>query len=198
MIKKSERFADSKMLVLEMFDVWGKAWGDKLKDNRPALLSMETIDIWTVSLVQAQMTQDEFEVALALSISAQLKWPPASPSDFLALARGHSDTDAANYYQVYEAAANGKYEHITAYVAAERFGFFEIVREPAFTASKRFKVIYEQVCQEYALDSAKFEQKQLQIERKRESDTLALEKKSMSLEEQSAIATAALAKLGIK
>lgn len=180
--------------VINACDAWALAFPTKFKHEEVA--THEFIDLWSIALQLLNAKDNEINTAIALSVTK--KWPPSSPYDFIALVRGGGIADTANYYQVYEAAANGKYEHITAYVAAERFGFFEIVREEAVTASKRFKVIYEQVCHEYALNSSAFDQKQLQIERKRESDTSELEKKSMSLKEQSDIATAALAKLGIK
>ncbi|MGO2018774.1 hypothetical protein [Psychrobacter sp.] len=180
--------------VINACDAWALAFPTKFKHEEVA--THEFIDLWSIALQLLNATDNEINTAIALSVTK--KWPPSSPYDFIALVRGGGIADTANYYQVYEAAANGKYDHITAYVAAERFGFFEIVREDAVKASKRFKVIYEKVCHEYALNSANFEQRQLKIECKREIDKLALEKKTISLERQSAIATAALTKLGLK
>lgn len=171
---QSELFMVSKGLVLEMFDCWGSAWGDKLKENRPERLTMQTIDIWTVSLVQAGMTQVEFDIAMPLSISAEREWPPSSPSGFLALARGKHTSQFPESYAAYIQAANGRYLHPVCHATAVRVGLWNMRNENEYVTKKLWNEIYPLVCVEYSQDIAKFEQNAIAIEHKRQSDMSAL------------------------
>lgn len=195
MIKNSELFTDSKMMVLEMFELWGTAWGDKLKNNRPSMLTMETIDTWTVSLVQAGMTQAEFDVALPLSISAELEWPPGSPSDFLALARGKHTSKFPAAYTAYIQAANGTYLHPVCHATAVRVGLWNMRNADEYVTKKLWNEIYPLVCAEYSHDSAKFNQNAIAIERKRQSDMPALAAPKIDSESQIQAAMTAIEKI---
>ena len=150
-------------MVLEMFELWGTAWGDKLKNNRPSMLTMEVIDIWTVSLVQAQMTQAEFEVALPLSISAELEWPP---SDFLALARGKHTSQFPEAYTGYTQAANGTYLHPVCYETAVRVGLWRLRSEDARFVYPSWKEVYQIVCNESLAGATHIQPVSHQIENK--------------------------------
>lgn len=195
MIKKSELFTDAKMMVLEMFELWGTAWGDKLKNNRPSMLTMETIDTWTVSLVQAQMTQAEFDIALPLSISAELEWPPGSPSDFLALARGKHTSQFPEAYTAYIQAANGTYLHPVCHATAVRVGLWNMRNEDEYVTKKLWSEIYPLVCAEYSHDSAQFNQNAIAIERKRQSDMPALAAPKIDSQSQIQAAMTAIEKI---
>lgn len=195
MIKKSELFTGAKMMVLEMFELWGTAWGDKLKNNRPSMLTMETIDTWTVSLAQAQMTQDEFDIALPLSISAELEWPPGSPSDFLALARGKYTSKFPEAYTAYTQAANGTYLHPVCHETAIRVGLWQMRNADEYVSKKLWNEIYPLVCAEYTQDSAKFEQNAIAIERKKQSDMPALAAPKIDSQSQIQAAMTAIEKI---
>lgn len=183
------------MLVLEMFELWGTAWGDKLKGNRPSMLTMDVIDIWTVSLVQAQMTQAEFDVALPLSISAELEWPPGSPSDFLALARGKHTSQFPEAYTAYIQAANGTYLHPVCHATAVRVGLWQMRNADEYVSKKLWNEIYPLVCAEYSHDGAKFNQNAIAIERKRQSDMPALAAPKIDSQSQIQAAMTAIEKI---
>lgn len=150
-----------------MFGVWGSTWGDMLKNNRPERLTMETINAWTVSLVQAEMTRAEFDVALPLSISAKRQWPPSTPRDFLALARGINNSQLPDVYTAYIQASNSFYLHPVCYQAAVRVGLRNIREGKERFVYPLFREAYERSCNEH-LSGASFSQPVLshQIENK--------------------------------
>lgn len=178
-----------------MFELWGTAWGDKLKNNRPSMLTMETIDIWAVSLVQAQMTQDEFNAAMPLSISAELEWPPCSPADFLALVRGKHTSQFPEAYTAYIQAANGCYLHLVCHATAVRVGLWQMRNADEYVTKRAWNEIYPLVCAEYSHDADKFNQNAIAIERKRQSDMPALAAPKAASESQIQAAISAIEKI---
>lgn len=149
-----------------MFDCWGRVWADQLKENRPERLTMGTIDMWTVSLVQAGMTQTEFDRAIPLSISATLEWPISSPSAFLALVRGEHTSQFPETYTAYAQAANGVYLHTVCYETAVRVGLLRLRSEDARYVYPSWKEAYQVVCNESLAGATHIQPVSHQIENK--------------------------------
>lgn len=182
------------MNVINVTETWASAFPNKFKFDE--IVTDRFVDIWAIALQVMNATDDEILMATAKSITKE--WPPSSPYDFIALVRGRDANAPPNHHEAYIQAANGNYLHPAAYAAAKRFGFDAIRVESAFTGAKKFKAIYDDACAEYAANPAQYDAQLSQIQQKTKSDTPALPMTKEQLQRQSDIATAALAKMGIK
>ena len=188
---QSEQYIECLGLVDALFTKWRSHFGSKLKDRQ--VLDLETAQMWAAALVMLQVTKHEIDLAFAVSITKL--WPPTTPADLLEPVRGGQVSPYPDSYTAYQQAANGNYLHPVCHETAKRIGTWELARQPEYVTKRQWEETYKQVCLEYSQDSAKFNQNQAAIEHKRQSDTKVLDKPKMSLEEQSAIATAALKKI---
>lgn len=175
--------------VIELFGYFKTNFGTKFKQEE---WGRDRVNMWAVALTELQITPREFSESTR-KVRHQ-SWQPTTPADFLALSREASN-EYPDSYTAYQQAANGNYLHPACHEAAKRIGVWELARQSEFIAIKKWNEIYKQVCLEHSQDSAKFNQNIAAIESKRQSDTKVLDKPVMTLEEQSAIATAALKKI---
>ena len=67
--------------VVDLFDLWKANFAGKLKNMD---LSLKRAETWTLALKMLGMTESEFKLATALSLT--LEWPPSAPADFYDLA----------------------------------------------------------------------------------------------------------------
>lgn len=188
---ESEQYLDYLILVKHLFDRWKLHFQDKLKDRK--VLDLKTAEMWSVALMLMQATEREMEAAFAVSITK--KWPPTTPADFLEPVRGVEVSLYPDAYTAYQQAANGNYLHPVCKETAKRLGTWELKSQAERITQPKWDKLYKQVCLEYSLDSAKFNQNQAAIESKHQADAKVLGKPILSLEEQSEIATAALKKI---
>lgn len=182
------------MNVINTAETWSHAFPNKFKYAE--IVTDRFIDIWSIALQLMNVTDEELMIATAKSITKE--WPPSSPYDFIALVRGKDKNAPPNYHEAYVQAANGNYLHPAAYAAAKRFGLDAIRVESSFTGAKKFKAIYDDSCSEYAANPDQYDAQLPQIAQKTQSNTPSLPMTKAALQRQSDIATAALAKMGIK
>lgn len=188
---ESEQYLDYLILVNHLFDRWKLHFQSKLKERQ--VLDLKTAKMWAVALMMMQVTEQEMESAFAVSITKL--WPPTTPADLLEPIRGSEVSPYPDAYTAYQQAANGNYLHPVCKETAKRLGTWELKSQAESITQPKWQRIYKQVCLEYSVDSAKFNQIHAAIESKYQSDTKVLYKPRLSLEEQSAIATAALKKI---
>lgn len=190
-MKASEQYLDCLVLVDELFKNWKAHFGSKLKERQE--LDLQTARLWSVALALLEVTENEFEIAFTQSLIQ--KWPPTTPADFVELARVEASTQFPDSYTAYTNAANGKYLHAVCYEAAVRVGLYEMRNQAQYVTLKIWKDIYAVVCNEYMRDTAKFEQNQLKLAPKSQSDTNVPASPQISLERQSEIAMLSITKI---
>lgn len=190
---QSEQYFDIQDSVISLFEIWQNNFGAKLQDRKAGALTMETVNVWSVALTQFDMTDIEFENALMLSL--KLEWPPSSPADFVMLARRAVTTQFPDCYTAYVQAANSNYLHAVCEVTASRVGEYRIRTQSENAVYREWQATYKEVCEEYVLDSVKFEQIHAKISYKPQSAMKVADTPKLSLEAQSAIAIAAIEKL---
>lgn len=186
---QSEQYLEYLELVDALFEKWNKHFSSRLKDRQ--FLDLDTARLWAAALVMLKATNEEIDLAFAVSITKL--WPPTTPADFLELIRSEVVSEYPNSDTAYIAAANGNYLHAVCHETAMRIGTFELRNQDGYITSKKWDRIYKEVCIEHSQNAAKFNQNIAAIQRKRKSDTPALAPK-ISLEAQSAITQSALEK----
>ena len=176
--------------VARLFSEWTQVFTTKIKEEQ---YGMRTVELWAIALQQLEITEDEFKFALVLSIKE--KWPPSTPADFLELVRSKKGSDYPDSYVAYKAAANDNYLHVVCYETAKRFGFYEIASQSEYIGFKIWQQIYKRVCYEHCQDSSKFEQNVGTVLVEEGFDAYVLAYKKNSLDNQQAIAQAAIEKI---
>lgn len=109
-------------LVDALFEKWNKHFSSKLKDRQ--VLDLDTARLWAAALVMLKATNEEIDLAFAVSITKL--WPPTTPADFLELIRSEVVSEYPNSDTAYIAAANGNYLHAVCHETAMRIGTFEL------------------------------------------------------------------------
>lgn len=172
--------------VARLFSDWKRVFTTKIKEDQ---YDLRTIELWVIALQQLEITDDEFNLALALSTKEA--WPPSTPADFVNLVRGSKEDNYPNAHLAYIEAANDNYIHVVCYETTKRFGFYSLVNQDKYRGFEKWKSIYAKVCEEHYQDSAKFEKIVGAVPLKKGFDKL-LEHTNNNLEIQSSIAKAAL------
>lgn len=151
----AEQMQGAMKSVLEIFKRWSVVFGNKYKLEN---VDRDTLEIWSIALIDLKATNDE--VALALRLSLTQKWPPSTPADFIELARDNGEyPEASKAFKVAcsNSAAVGlgvslNWLHDVVRESARRYGMFDLARAEIGDL-KRFKAIYTEVIAEHRAGS---------------------------------------------